>query len=124
MESLQVIVDDAGRPAFAVIPWREYERLTSGEVPDDDLSDEALYDRAVAENEESRPISVVDRIVAGENAIRVYRKHRGMTQKKVAEAAGISPLYLSQIERGTRKGSVSTLAAIAKVLRVDLGDLI
>ena len=123
MESLQVIVDDAGRPAFAVIPWREYERLTSGEVPDD-LSDEALYDRAVAENEESRPISVVDRIVAGENAIRVYRKHRGMTQKEVAEAAGISPLYLSQIERGTRKGSVSTLAAIAKVLRVDLGDLI
>ena len=124
MESPQVIVDEAGRPAFAVISWREYERLTGGGVPDEDLSDEALYDRAVAEAEESFPIAIVDRIVAGENPIRVYRRHRGMTQKKVAEAAGISPLYLSQIERATRKGSVSTLSAIAKVLRVHLDDLI
>lgn len=120
----QVIVDEAGRPAFAVIPWREYERLTSGDVPDEDLSDEALYDRAVAEDEESFPIALVDRIVAGESAIRVYRQHRGMTQTEVAAAAGISPLYLSQIERATRKGSVSTLSAIAKVLRVHLDDLI
>ena len=114
MEGPQVIVDEAGRPAFAVISWREYERLTGGDVPDEDLSDEALYDRAVAEAEESFPIAIVDRIVAGENPIRVYRRHRGMTQKKVAEAAGISPLYLSQIERATRKGSVSTLAALPR----------
>ena len=124
MAGPQVIVDEAGRPAFAVIPWREYERLTSGDVPDEDLSDEALYDRAVAEDEESFPIALVDRVVAGESAIRVYRQHRGMTQTEVAEAAGINPLYLSQIERGTRKGSVSTLSAIAKVLRVHLDDLI
>lgn len=124
MEGPQVIVDEAGRPAFAVIPWSEYERLTSVDVPDEDLSDEALYDRAVAEDEESFPMAIVDRMVAGESAIRVYRQHRGMTQKEVAEAAGISPLYLSQIERGTRKGSVSTLSAIAKVLRVRLDDLI
>ena len=124
MESLQVIVDEAGRPVFAVIPWSKYERLTSGDVTDEDLSDEALYDRAVAEDEESFPIAIVDRIVAGESAIRVYRQHRGMTQKEVAAAVGLSPLYLSQIERGTRKGSVSTLSAIAKVLRVRLDDLI
>ena len=124
MADPQVIVDAAGRPAFAVIPWQDYQRLTSGHVPDDDLSDEALFDRAVAENEESYPISVVDRIVAGESPIRVFRKHRRMTQKELAEAAGISTLYLSQIERKTRTGSVATLAAIAKALRVDLDDLI
>ena len=98
MESPQVIVDEAGRPAFAVIPWREYERLTGGDITDEDLSDEALYDRAVAEDEESFPIALVDRVVAGESAIRVYRQHRN--------------------------GSVSTLSAIAKVLRVHLADLI
>ena len=124
MANPQVIVDAAGRPAFAVIPWQDYQRLTSGHVPDDDLSDEALFDRAVAENEESYPISVVDRIVAGESPIRVFRKHRRMTQKELAEGAGISTLYLSQIERKTRTGSVATLAAIAKALRVDLDDLI
>ena len=87
-------------------------------------SGEALFDRAVDENEESFPIAVVDRIVAGESPIRVYREHRRMTQKEVAEAAGISPLYLSQIERATRTGSVATLAAIAKALDVELDELI
>ena len=124
MADPQVILDDAGRPAFAVIRWQDYQRLTGGRVPDEDLSDEALYDRAIAENEESFPIAVVDRIVAGENPIRVYREHRRMTQREVAEAAGISSLYLSQIERATRTGSVATLAAIAKALDVELDDLI
>ena len=107
-----------------MIRWQDYQRLTGGRAPDDDLSDEALYDRAVAESEESFPIAVVDRIVAGENPVRVYREHRRMTQKEVAQAAGISPLYLSQIERATRTGSVATLAALAKALDVDLDDLI
>ncbi len=124
MAGPQVIRDDAGRPAFAVIRWQDYQRLTGGEVADDDLADEALYDRAVEEHEESFPIALVDRILAGENPIRVYREHRRMTQKEVAEAAGISPLYLSQIERATRTGSVATLAAIAKALDVELDDLI
>ena len=60
----------------------------------------------------------------GENAIRVYRDHRGMTQKQLAGAAGINPIYLSQIERGRRTGSTRTLAAIAGVLGVDLDDLV
>ena len=29
MNKPQVILDDTGRPAFVVIPWRDYERLTS-----------------------------------------------------------------------------------------------
>ena len=82
MADPQVILDDAGRPAFAVIRWQDYQRLTGGRVAEDDLSDEALYDRAIAENEESFPIAVVDRIVAGENPIRVYREHRRMTQRE------------------------------------------
>ena len=43
---------------------------------------------------------------------------------EIAQAAGISPLYLSQIERATRTGSVATLAALAKALDVQLDDLI
>ena len=47
-----------------------------------------------------------------------------MTRKRLAEAAGIDPVYLSQIETGKRTGSLRTLAAIARILDVDPGDLL
>ena len=123
MANAQVIFDDVGQPAFAVIPWREYERLASVEA-DDPLSDEELYDLAKSEGGESFPIEVVDRIVAGEGPISVYRSYRGMTQQELASVAGINPVYLSQIETGKRSGSTKTLAALAKALNVTVDDLI
>ena len=123
MTEPQVIRDDRGNPAFAVIPWREYRRLAA--VGDEaGLTDEELYDRAKAEGGEAFPIGLADRLLEGENAVRVYRDHRGMTQRQLAEAAGINPVYLSQIENGRRTGSAKTLAAIARVLRIDLDALI
>ena len=119
----QVILDDHGNPAFAVIPWKDYERL----APDDAgaaLSDEELYDRAKAEDGEEFPIDVADRILAGENPVQVFRNHRKMTQRELAAAAGITPLYLSQIETGKRGGSTKVLSAIAKALSVGLDDLV
>ncbi|MDE0332776.1 MAG: helix-turn-helix transcriptional regulator [Nitrospinae bacterium] len=123
MNKPQVILDEGGRPAFAVIPWREYERLANGEA-EALLSDEALYDRAAAEGGESFPARVADRLLAGENPVRVYRTHRGMKQGDLAAAAGIHPVYLSQIETGKRTGSAKTLAAIAGALGVAVDDLI
>lgn len=123
MNKAQVIFDDAGRPAFAVIPWREYERLADGGL-EALLSDGELYDRAKSEGGESFPVEVVDRLLAGENPTRVYREHRGMTQGELAAAAGVHRVYLSQIETGKRKGSTKTLAAVAEALGVIVDDLI
>ncbi|MDE2716571.1 MAG: helix-turn-helix transcriptional regulator [Chloroflexota bacterium] len=123
MAKTQVIFDDVGQPAYAVIPWREYERLANGDA-DELLSDEELYDLAKSEGDESFPIEVVDRIVAGEGPIGVYRSYRGMTQQELAANAGINPVYLSQIETGKRSGSTKTLAAISRVLNVTVDDLI
>ena len=120
MSEPQVILDDAGRPAFAVIPWREYERL-AGEEGDAALSDEALYERARAEGGESFPVELADRLLAGENPVRA---HRGMTRGELASAAGIHPVYLSQIETGKRAGSTRTLAALARALGVAVDGLI
>ena len=88
------------------------------------LSNEELYDRAKSRNEESFPIDVVDRLLAGENAVKVHRTYRGLTQKQLAEAAGINAVYLSQIEGGRRTGSARTLAAIAEALNINVGSLI
>ena len=88
------------------------------------LTDEQLYDHAKSVGGESFPIEAADRLLAGEHAVRVFRDHRGMTQKQLAGAAEINPLYLSQIERGVRTGSARTLFALAVALSVDVDDLI
>ena len=123
MNKPQVILDNTGQPAFAVIPWRDYERLTS-EDAEAILSDEEHYDRATTSNDESFPIEVVDQLLAGQNPISVYRNYRGLTQNELAAAAGINTVYLSQIETGKRTGSAKTLAALAKALQVAVDDLI
>lgn len=47
----------------------------------------------------------------------------GLTQQQVAEKAGISKPYLSQLESGQRKGTTEVLSAIARALNVSLDDL-
>jgi transcriptional regulator with XRE-family HTH domain len=49
------------------------------------------------------------------------RKKKGMTQKKLAEKMGISPTYLSSIERGKENPTLDMLIILAKSLGVDLG---
>ena len=122
MNKPQIIFDSSGRPAFAVIEWSDFERLAEGNA-DVWLSNEEVYDRAMAERGESFPIEVADRLVAGENPVKVYRNHRGLTQNELAAAVGIHKMYLSQIETGRRVGSTKTLAALASALNVTLDDL-
>ena len=59
----------------------------------------------------------------GDSPLKVFREYRGLTQAALAELAGISRLYLSQIETGRRGGSVKTLRALAKALDVELDDV-
>lgn len=89
------------------------------------LSDEELYDRAKFADEESFPINFSDpHLLAGESAVRVNCDHRGMTQKQLAQNAGINAVYLSQIERARRTGSAKTLTTFAEALNVDVDSLI
>lgn len=56
--------------------------------------------------------------------IRKLRKGRGQTQEQLAQEAGISDKYLSEVERGVSKVSVEVLDKVASALNVELRDLL
>jgi len=58
----------------------------------------------------------------GENISRI-RQDKGLTQAEVAEKAGITQAYLSQIENSLRSMDVKTADKIAAALGVTLNDL-
>ena len=55
--------------------------------------------------------------------VRTLRKQRGMTLRQLAEATGVSPALLSQVERGATDPSLSTVRKLAAVLGADLATL-
>ena len=77
-----------------------------------------------AGDEEVVPAEIVRRLVAGENKVKVWRSHRGMSGRDLAAAAGVSPPFISEIESGKKDGSVSVMKKIAEALKVDLDDLV
>ncbi|MDR6772925.1 helix-turn-helix transcriptional regulator [Azospirillum sp. BE72] len=116
----QIIRDDQGRPAFAVLPIAEYERLL-------EAADEAIglraFDAYQAAKPETYPADVADRLLGGEHPVKVFREYRGLTQAQLGAAAGLKQAYVSQIEAGSRIGAVDVLKRIADALRVDLDDI-
>jgi transcriptional regulator with XRE-family HTH domain len=106
-----------GRETMVILPLEEYEHLI-------DAADIALADRvsaAIATGEDELvPSEIVDRLLGGENPVKVWREHRGLSARQLATAADLSPAYLSEIETGRKDGSVAVLKKIARALAVDL----
>jgi transcriptional regulator with XRE-family HTH domain len=75
-------------------------------------------------DEELVPKEIVDRILNGENKVRVWRSYRGLTSRDLASAAGLSAPFISEIETGKKDGSVSAMKKIALVLGVCLDDIV
>ena len=74
-----------------------------------------------SENGNKLPDTILQQLtLAQENPIKIIRKYRGMTQKDLAEAAGISRPYLTEIETGRKDGSIRALKSIAGVLDISL----
>jgi len=74
-------------------------------------------------NQEFVTAAFVDRLLAGESPVKLWRKNRGLSLTALADKAEIGKGYLSQIESGGRKGTVQTLRRLAAALDVDLDDL-
>jgi DNA-binding XRE family transcriptional regulator len=123
MSKPDVITTPSG-DKMVILPLAEYERLVGAA---EDLSDVRAYDRAkqrlAAGEDELIPAKFVDRMLDGENKLRVWREYRGLTVKGLAEAAGLAAAYISQIETGAREGTIETFKKIAAALRVDIDDI-
>lgn len=96
------IIHIAGKP-HVLVPVHDYTALKNAGV------------KAVL------PQEVMEKLTLGtDSPIKVIRKHRGMTQGNLAEAAGISRPYLTEIETGRKDGSIRALKSIAGALDVSL----
>lgn len=119
------IIDTPEGGKLVVMPLADYEKLRAAARG---MSDVAVYDAAKRRLDEGEdelvPAEVANRLLDGENPVRVWRTHRGMTLAALAKASGISQPYLSQIENGSRDGTVATMRALAQALGVDLDDII
>ncbi|MEI7844627.1 MAG: helix-turn-helix transcriptional regulator [Chloroflexota bacterium] len=122
--SVQVI-KQGGQPEWAVVPYKIYLELVEKAEMLQDVQDYDSVKAALERGEDELiPGELVYAILDGENPIKAWREYRGMTQPEIAEKAGISVPYLSQLETNKRKGSIDVLSAIAKVLHVSLENIV
>ena len=95
-----------GKP-YVLVPLHDYRDMVSS-----------------SKNKDTLPGDVLDALTArAESPVKVMRKHRGFTQKELAERAGISRPYLTEIETGKKDGSLRAMKSLAEVLGVSVGTL-
>lgn len=116
-------VEIAGQK-MAMLPMADYERLL--EIAEDraDIAAAIAAEKRRDAGEEYVPIELIDRIIAGESPLRVWRKYRGMTLDQLAVATGARQSTLSQIENGKAQGKPALWRALATTLDVAVDDII
>ena len=120
MSTIQFI-ERNGKREYAVVPIELFARLMRAA---ESLDDVALFDAVKAADDGFRvPGAVAHAILDGTHPVKAWREYRGLTQDALAEKAGISKAYLSQIETGKRIGVAKTLKALAAALGVTLNEL-
>lgn len=102
------IIKQNGKPAFAVIPYDVFLKITGA-----------------SDNEPSIPHEVVGLAVRNDwNLLRSWRKHLGFSQKDLAKNAGISQSALSQMEKSSnlRDSTIEKLAFAMGIHPEQLSD--
>lgn len=104
----QIIMSD-GKPAFAVIPWEEYQELTSQYHAAEDVW---------------IPHEVVKATLLPDvSLIRAWREYFGLTQQALAQQAGMSQPTLARLEKPTTKPRTATLQKLAKAMGITVAQL-
>jgi DNA-binding XRE family transcriptional regulator len=93
----QIIYNGNNQPAYAVIPWQDYQRLAA--LDDDD--------------NEVIPFDVANYI---DNPIKAARIKANWTQTQLADALGVKQSYIAKIEGRKYKPTTALLDRVVTVL--------
>ena len=119
------VIERKGRSPVVELPLADWRRVERALARAGERTDVRAYDAAKrkAQGKDAVPSAIVFAILDGENAVRALRRWRKLTQLQLAATAGLTALYVSQIETGRRTGSPRVLRALAEALGVDV-DLV
>lgn len=110
---------------MVILPRAEYDLLVlARDMAEDVAAFDSFHRRLARGEEELIPSEIVYRLLDGENPVKVWRDHRGLTARELAEKTGLSTSYLSEIETGKKEGSLSAMKKIAEALGLDLDDVV
>jgi DNA-binding XRE family transcriptional regulator len=115
------IVTTPGGEELVLLPKAEFESMR-------DALDAAAHARAMADVAagvmETLSAEEVAQALAEPTPLAFRRKRRGLTQKALAAAAGISQSYLAGLEAGDRKGDPALFLRLARALSCRMEDLV
>jgi DNA-binding XRE family transcriptional regulator len=100
----QTILGADGLPAFVVLPYAEFQRLTEGFTPG------------------TIPHAVVCAEVDGASATKAWREYLHLTQAEVAARMGVTQAAFAQMESAKRPRTV-TLQKVADAMGLTLDQL-
>jgi predicted transcriptional regulator len=105
------IITQNGKPAFAVIPWKEYQELIHNQVETD-------------ESDVWFPNEVVKANVRGNSLIKAWREYFKLTQAELAAKAGMKQSALARMENSKTRPRRTTLTKLADAMGIDVDQLI
>jgi DNA-binding XRE family transcriptional regulator len=117
------IVEISGQK-IAMLPAEEYESLLEKLEDQTDIAAAIRAEKRALAGEEYVPFELVEAIINGENALKVWRKYRGLTLGELAEKTGARHATLSLIENGKAQGKPALWRALATALNVDVDDIL
>ena len=97
------IIFDAGKPAFAVIPYDEYLALTVNKARKPESAESELV-----------PFVLGDYI---KNPVRIARVDAGLTQQELAKRLDVTQGYISKIEGRNFEVSEALMKRVNKAIR-------
>ena len=105
----QIIMQN-GVPAFAVIPWNEYQKLIRNQA-------------AESEKDLWFPNDVVKAASRGNSLIKAWREHFGLSQAELAAQAGMPESSLAELESTAVSPKKTDLTKLAKAMGIDRKQL-
>ena len=111
------LITTPGGEKLAILPTDEFE----------DLCDALAHATAMAEyragREDALTLEEVDALLAAPTPLAFWRTKRGLTQARLAKAAGTTQPHIAVLGSGKHGGSFELMARIAKALNVKMDDL-